>query len=103
MNEKELKKEFEGISAALKNVGFTDATIAYRQKFWCEYYIFHGDLQITEQSLNDFLERAYEIEPHNVNITKRKYDVRASLRNLLEYSLMCKRLSNNWPPLTIIL
>lgn len=85
MNEKELMKEFEGVSAALKNVGFTDATIAYRQKFWREYYIFHGDLQITEQSLNDFLKRAYEIEPHNVNITKRQYDVRASLRNLLEY------------------
>ena len=85
MDEQMLKKEFEGISAALKNVGFTDATIAYRQKFWREFYIFHGDLEITEQSLNDFLERAYEIDPHNVNITKRQYDVRASLRNLLEY------------------
>ena len=47
MDEQMLKKEFEGISAALKNVGFTDATIAYRQKFWREFYTTLGDLAIT--------------------------------------------------------
>lgn len=85
MEEKVFKKEIEGISGAMKRVGFTDATIAYRKKFWREYYIFHGDFEITKQSMNDFLQRAYELDPDNINITKRQYEVRASIRNLLEY------------------
>lgn len=78
-------KELRGISDALRDLGYTDTTIGLRQRYWKEYCCFHGGLDIDEKSMEEFLLANYGIQSGNVNISKRQYEVRAALRNLLEY------------------
>lgn len=47
--------------------------------------LFHGSLDIDEASMDEFLLKNYDIQSGNINVSKRQYEVRAALRNLLEY------------------
>lgn len=78
-------KELRGISDALRDLGYTDSTIGLRQRYWKEYCFFHGSLDIDEASMDEFLLKNYDIQSGNINVSKRQYEVRAALRNLLEY------------------
>lgn len=78
-------KELRVISDALRDLGYTDTTIGLRQRYWKEYCGFHGGLDIDEKSMEEFLQTNYGIQSGNINISKRQYEVRAALRNLLEY------------------
>ena len=78
-------KELRGISDALRDLGYTDTTIGLRQRYWKEYHAFHGGLDIDEKSMNEFLLANYGIQSGNINVSKQQYEVRAALRNLLEY------------------
>ena len=78
-------KELRGISDALRDLGYTDSTIGMRQRYWKEYCVYHGSLDIDESSMDKFLLVNYGIQKENINISKRQYEVRAALRNLLEY------------------
>ena len=78
-------KELRGISDALRDLGYTDSTIGLRQRYWKEYCFFHGSLDIDEASMDEFLLKNYGIQSGNINVSKRQYEVRAALRNLLEY------------------
>lgn len=78
-------KELRGISDALRDLGYTDSTIGLRQRYWKEYCFFHGSLDIDESSMDEFLLKNYDIQSGNINVSKRQYEVRAALRNLLEY------------------
>ena len=78
-------KELRGISDALRDLGYTDSTIGMRQRYWKEYCFFHGSLDIDEASMDEFLLKNYGIQSGNINVSKRQYEVRAALRNLLEY------------------
>ena len=81
----DFNKEMRCISDALRDLGYTDSTIGLRQRYWREYYIFRGSFDVDEKLMNEFLARAYDIQPNNINISKRQYEVRAALRNLLEF------------------
>ena len=65
--------------------GYTDSTIGLRQRYWKEYCCYHGSLDIDEASMDEFLLENYGIQSGNINISKRQYEARAALRNLLEY------------------
>ena len=78
-------KELRGISDALRDLGYTDSTIGLRQRYWKEYCCYHGSLDIDEASIDEFLLENYGIQSGNINISKRQYEARAALRNLLEY------------------
>ena len=78
-------KELQGISDALRDLGYTDSTIGLCQRYWKEYCVYHGSLDIDESSMDKFLLVNYGIQRENINISKRQYGVRAALRNLLEY------------------
>lgn len=78
-------KEIRSISDALRDLGYTDCTIGLRQRYWREYYIFRGSFDVDEKQMDEFLLRAYGIKPNNINISKQQYEVRAAIRNLLEF------------------
>lgn len=78
-------KELRSISDAMRDLGYSDSTIGLRQRYWREYYIFHGSLDVDEKLMDEFLLRAYDIQPNNINISKRQYEVRAAIRNLMEF------------------
>ena len=81
----DFSKELRDISDTLRDLGYTDSTIGLRQRYWKEYCAFHGSLDIDEKSMDDFLLQNYGIQAGNINISKRQYEARAALRNLLEY------------------
>ena len=81
----DFNKELREISDALRDLGYTDSTIGLRQRYWKEYCAFHGSLSIDEISMTSFLLEKYGIQDGNINISKRQYEARAALRNLLEY------------------
>lgn len=93
----DFSKELRGISDALRDLGYTDITIGLRQRYWKEYYAFHGDFSIDESSMASFLLENYGIQNGNINITKRQYEVRAALRNLLEYHRYGKIMNYHTP------
>lgn len=74
------------ISDALRDLGYTDSTIGLRQHYWKQYYDYHGGFDIDESTMNNFLRELYCIKPDNINISKRQYEIRAALRNLLEFN-----------------
>ena len=76
-------KELRGISDALRDLGYTDSTIGLRQRYWKEYCVYHGSLDIDESSMNKFLLVNYGIQRENINISKRQYEVRAALRSAI--------------------
>ena len=78
-------QELRCISDALRDLGYSDYTIGLRQRYWKEYYRFHGSFDIDEASMDTFLMNAYNIQPGNINISKRQYEARAAIRNLLEF------------------
>lgn len=78
-------KELRSISDALRDLGYSDFTIGLRQRYWREYYIFNGSLDVDEKLMDEFLLRVYDIQANNINISKRQYEVRAAIRNLLEF------------------
>ena len=78
-------KELRSISDALRDLGYSDSTVGLRQRYWREYYIFHGNFDVDEELMDEFLLRTYDIQPKNINISKRQYEVRAAIRNLLEF------------------
>jgi hypothetical protein len=77
-------KELRRMSDALRDLGYSDSTIGLRQRYWREYYIFRGSFDVDENHMNEFLSRAYGLQPNNINISKSQYEVRAAIRNLLE-------------------
>ena len=81
----DFNKEIRRISDALRDLGYTDTTIGLRQRYWREYHIFHGSFDVDEKLMNEFLLRAYDIQPNNINISKKQYEVRAAIRNLMEF------------------
>lgn len=81
----DFNKELRGISDAMRDLGYSDFTIGIRQRYWKEYYNFNGSLDVDENSMNDFLSGKYGIEANNINISKRQYEARAAMRNLLEF------------------
>lgn len=81
----DFNKELREISDTLRDLGYSDTTIGLRQRYWKEYCAFHGSLDIDENSMADFLLQNYGIQTGNINISKRQYEARAALRNLLEY------------------
>ena len=81
----DFNKELREISDTLRDLGYSDTTIGLRQRYWKEYCAFHGGLDIDEKSMADFLLQNYGIQTGNINISKRQYEARAALRNLLEY------------------
>jgi len=78
-------KEIRSLSDMLRDLGYTDTTIGLRQHYWREYYNFKGSLDINEKQMNEFLLKNYNIQPNNINLSKKQYEVRAALRNLLEF------------------
>ena len=76
-------KELRGISDALRDLGYTDSTIGLRQRYWKEYCCYHGSLDIDEASMDEFQQKKKKIQSGNINTTKRQYETRAALRNLL--------------------
>ncbi len=90
-------KELRSISDALRDLGYTDTTIGLRQRFWKEYADFHGGLDIDEKSMETFLLERYGIQSSNINVSKRQYEVRAALRNLLEYRRYGKIMNYHTP------
>lgn len=93
----DFNKELRGISDALRDLGYTDTTIGLRQRYWKEYCAFHGALDIDEKSMDEFLLASYGIQSGNINISKRQYEVRAALRNLLEYRRYGKIMNYHTP------
>ena len=81
----EFNKEMRSISDALRDLGYSDSTIGLRQRYWREYYIFRGSFDIDEKLMDEFLLRAYDVQPNNINISKRQYEARAAIRNLFEF------------------
>ena len=82
----EFNKKLRSISDALRDLGYTDSTIGLRQRYWKEYYHYHGSFEVDKKSMDDFLREAYDIDKNNSNVTKRlKYEVRAAIRNLYEF------------------
>lgn len=81
----DFNKELRHISDALRDLGYADTTIGLRQRYWKEYCSFHGGLDVDEKSMADFLWECYGIKDGDVNISKREYEARAALRNLLEF------------------
>ena len=78
-------KEIRIMSDALRDLGYSDCTIGLRQRYWREYYIYRGSFDVDEKLMDEFLLRAYGIQPNNINISKQQYEVRAAIRNLLEF------------------
>ena len=76
-------KELRGISDALRDLGYTDITIGLCQRYWKEYCVYHGSLDIDESSMDKFLLVNYGIQRENINISKRQYEVRAALRSAI--------------------
>lgn len=93
----DFNKELRSISDVLRDLGYTDTTIGLRQRYWKEFCAFHGTLDIDETSMNDFLLANYGIQSGNINISKRQYEVRAALRNLLEYRRYGKIMNYHTP------
>lgn len=79
-------KELRGISDALRDLGYTDSTIGLRQRYWKEYCVYHGSLDIDESSMDKFLLVNYGIQrEHQYFKTTVRGKGCAPLRNLLEY------------------
>lgn len=78
-------KELRSISDALRDLGYSDSTIGLRQRYWKEYYTYHGSLDVDEKTMDEFLLHVHDIHPGNINISKRQYEARAAIRNLLEF------------------
>lgn len=81
----DFNKEIRILSDALRDLGYTDCTIGLRQRYWREYFIFRGSFDVDEELMDEFLLRAYDIQPNNINISKQQYEARAAIRNLLEF------------------
>ena len=90
-------KELRSISDALRDLGYTDSTIGLRQRHWKEYFNFHGSLDVDENSMNEFLLKCHGIAPNNINISKTQYEVRAAIRNLLEFRTHGKIINYHTP------
>ena len=95
-------KELRSISDALRDLGYSDSTVGLRQRYWREYYIFHGNFDVDEKLMDEFLLRTYDIQPNNINISKRQYEVRAAIRNLLEFRRHGKIINYHTPWFTDI-
>lgn len=95
-------KELRSISDALRDLGYSDSTVGLRQRYWREYYIFHGNFDVDEKLMDEFLLSAYDIQPNNINISKRQYEVRAAIRNLLEFRRHGKIINYHTPWFTDI-
>lgn len=80
----EFNKEIRRKSDILRDLGYTDATVALRQHYWKEYYGCYGSWEVTEQTMGEFLFDFYGVEKGNINLSKRQYECRAAIRNLLE-------------------
>ena len=72
---------------ALRDLGYTDSTIGLRQRYWNEYCVYHGSLDIDESSMDKFLLVNYGIQRENINISKRQYEVRAALRSTICWNI----------------
>jgi site-specific recombinase XerD len=81
----DFNKELRTISDALRDLGYTDSTIGLRQYYWKEYHNFNGSLDIDENLADKFLLKNHGIEKNNINLSKRQYEIRAAIRNLLEF------------------
>ena len=55
-------KELRGISDALRDLGYTGSTIGLCQRYWKEYCVYHGSLDIDESSMDKFLLVNYGIQ-----------------------------------------
>ena len=55
-------KELQGISDALRDLGYTGSTIGLCQRDWKEYCVYHGSLDIDESSMDKFLLVNYGIQ-----------------------------------------
>ena len=55
-------KELQGISDALRDLGYTGSTIGLCQRYWKEYCVYHGSLDIDESSMDKFLLVNYGIQ-----------------------------------------
>lgn len=81
----DFNKKLRKISDTLRDLGYTDCTIGLRQRYWKEYYNFHGSLDIDKKSMDKFLLESYGVDKNNINVSKRQYEARAAIRNLLEF------------------
>ncbi len=81
----DFSKEIRRMSDALRDLGYTDSTIGLRQRYWKEYHNYHGSFDVDEKSMDEFLLEHYGIAKDNINISKRQYEARAAIRNLLEF------------------
>jgi site-specific recombinase XerD len=93
----DFNKEIRVLSDALRDLGYTDWTVALRQRYWREYYIFRGSFDVDEKLMDEFLLRVYGIQPNNINISKKQYEARAAIRNLLEYRCHGKIINYHTP------
>jgi len=93
----DFNKEIRILSDALRDLGYTDCTIGLRQRYWREYYIFCGSFDVDEKLMDEFLLRAYDIQPNNINISKKQYEARAAIRNLLEFRRYGKIINYHTP------
>lgn len=85
------------ISDHLRDLGYTDSTIGLRQRYWKEYYDYHGGFDISESTMSEFLQENYKISIHNINLTKRQYEIKAALRNLMEFNEYGKIINYHTP------
>jgi site-specific recombinase XerD len=81
----DFNREMRRISDALRDLGYSDSTIGLRQRYWKEYHSFNGSFDVDESAMDDFLSQKHGLKPNNINISKSQYEVRASIRNLLEF------------------
>lgn len=81
----DFNKEMRSKAEALRDLGYSDSTICLRQRFWREYHEFHGSLDATQESMDEFLLEYYEVVKGNINLSKRQYEARAATRNLLDF------------------
>lgn len=93
----EFSKEIRRISDALRDLEYTDTTIGLRQHYWKEYYRLNGSLDVDEVSMDAYLLKFYGIEKNNINLSKRQYEVRAAIRNLLEFRWFGKIINYHTP------
>ena len=94
----ELNKQLKNMSNELRKLGYAEASIVHRQKYWREYYIFmQGSFNIDETTMDDFLLKIHSLEKNNINISKHQYEVKAAIRNLFELKTYGKIVSYHTP------